>query len=116
MFFKRFSTSQIIGLLVACLLLLVASFAKADTYVDGYFRKDGTYVEGHYKTTPQTRNWDAYSTDGNSNPYTGNDGQRARDYSPEAANYGSGRVIHTGPRGGQYYYNDSGRKVYVPKR
>lgn len=116
MFYRRYLPAQIIGLLLACLLVLVASFAKADTYVDGYYRKDGTYVEGHYKTTPQTKNWDAYSTDGNSNPYTGNDGQRARDYSPDSQNYGSGRVIFTGPRGGQYYINDSGRKVYVPKR
>ena len=116
MFFKRFSTSQITGLLAACLLFFLALSANADTYVNGYFKKDGTYVEGHFKTTPQDTNWGAYSTDGNNNPYTGTDGQRARDYSPDAQNYGSGRVIFTGPRGGQYYINDSGRKVYVPKR
>lgn len=28
----------------------------------------------------------------------------------------SGRVIQTGPRGGQYYINSSGKKVYVKKK
>ena len=107
------------GLLKKILILLACLFMQlsyADTYVNGYFKKDGTYVEGHYKTTPHETNWGAYSTDGNSNPYTGNDGHRARDYSPEANNYGSNQIIYTGPKGGQYYFNESGRKVYVPKR
>jgi PBCV-specific basic adaptor domain len=102
--------------LLALLMLFAAMSAEADTYVNGYFKKDGTYVEGHFKTTPHDTNWGAYSTDGNSNPYTGGDGQRARDYSSEANNYGSGQIIYTGPRGGQYYINDNGKKVYVPKR
>jgi len=57
MFFRSFSTSQIIRLLAACLLLLVALSANADIYVNGYFKKDGNYVEGYYKTTPQDANW-----------------------------------------------------------
>ena len=40
----------------------------------------------------------------------------ARDYSRDAYNYGAGHTIHTGSRGGQYYYNSNGRKTYVPKR
>jgi len=91
------------------------SFA-ADTWVDGYFKGDGTYVQGHYRSSPNSTNTDNYSTQGNVNPYTGTEGTRAADYSAEAYNYGDGRTIYTGPRGGQYYYNDSGRKVYVPKR
>ncbi|MBK6497038.1 MAG: hypothetical protein IPG00_02265 [Saprospiraceae bacterium] len=39
-----------------------------------------------------------------------------KDYSSEAYNYGAGQTIYTGPRGGQYYYNSKGNKVYVPKR
>jgi hypothetical protein len=27
----------------------------------------------------------------------------------------SDRIIYTGPRGGQYYYNDKGKKVYIKK-
>ena len=30
--------------------------------------------------------------------------------------YSSGRTIHTGPRGGRYYYNSSGNKTYVRRK
>lgn len=85
-------------------------------YQQGYTRKDGTYVQGHYKTSNNGTNHDNYSTRGNVNSYTGSYGSRARNYSSEAYNYGSDRTIHTGSRGGQYYVNDRGNKVYVPKR
>lgn len=85
-------------------------------YQSGYTRSDGTYVQGHYKTNSNSSNHDNFSTRGNSNPYTGSTGTRARDYSSDAYNYGSGRSIHTGPRGGQYYINSNGNKTYVPKR
>lgn len=96
--------------------LALASSAQADTYVNGYYRADGTYVQPYVRSDSNSTNWDNYSTQGNSNPYTGSEGTRARDYSPEARSYGDGRTVYTGPRGGQYYLNDSGRKVYVPKR
>ena len=85
-------------------------------YQSGYTRSDGTYVQGHYKTNSNSSNHDNFSTRGNSNPYTGSTGTRARDYSSSAYNYGSGRTIQTGPRGGQYYINSNGNKTYVPKR
>ena len=103
-------------ILVGVLLLSLVSTINAETWVNGYVRRDGTYVQGHYRQDGNATNWDNYSTQGNTNPYTGQDGYRARDYSPDAYGYGDGRTIYTGPRGGQYYYNDSGRKVYVPKR
>ena len=78
-------------------------------YQQGYTRKDGTYVQGHYKTFTNTTNHDNFSTSGNINTFTGTTGTRARDYS-------SGRTIHTGSRGGQYYINSKGNKTYVPKR
>lgn len=90
--------------------------AYADDRVGGHFRNDGTYVQPYTRSSPNNTNRDNYSTYGNVNPYTGSQGTRAPDYSSRAYNYGGGREIHTGPRGGQYYYNDSGRKVYVPKR
>lgn len=102
--------------ITALALLALVTTAIADTKVDGHFRRDGTYVPDHYRSSPNSSNWDNYSTRPNVNPYTGREGSRARDYSSEAYNYGSGRTIHEGPRGGQYYYNDSGRKVYVPRR
>lgn len=102
--------------LIFFILSLLASAVFADTYVNGYFRKDGTYVAPYTRSSPNSTNTDNYSTQGNVNPYTGEAGSRAQDYSPDSQNYGDGRTIYTGPRGGQYYYNDSGAKVYVPKR
>lgn len=39
-----------------------------------------------------------------------------RDYSSDAYNYGSGRTIYQGSKGGQFYYNNNGTRTYVPKR
>ena len=85
-------------------------------YQQGYTRSNGTYVQGHYKTKPNNTNWDNFSTVRNININTGKIGSVARDYSIGAYNYGSGRTIHTGSRGGQYYINSNGNKTYVPKR
>jgi len=102
-------------------LALIANLATAQTntssrYQSGYYKpSSGTYVQPHYKTTTNNTNWDNYSTKGNSNTYTGSKGTKARDYSSNANNYGSGQTIYTGSRGGQYYYNSNGNKTYVPK-
>ena len=101
--------------LVFC-FIAVLTFRQSSTYVPGYFKKDGTYVQGHYRTNQNNTNHDNWSTFQNLNPNTFQQGTRARDYSPEAYNYGQGKTIQTGPRGGQYYNNNSGNKVYVPKR
>ena len=85
-------------------------------YQQGYTQSNGTYVSGHYKTNSNSTNYDNFSTKGNYNPYTGSYGTRARDYSPNAYNYGAGQIIQSGPRGGQYYMNSRGHKVSVPKR
>jgi hypothetical protein len=84
-------------------------------YQSGYSRGN-TYVDPHYKTQSNNTNWDNYSTNGNYNPYTGSTGSRARDYSSDSYNYGTGKQIQTGSRGGQYYINSNGNKTYVPKR
>jgi hypothetical protein len=86
------------------------------TSVSGYSRSNGTYVQSHVRTMPNSTNRDNFSTKGNSNPFTGSTGYRARDYSSSAYNYGAGHIIHTGSCGGQYYYNSNGHKTYVPKR
>lgn len=82
----------------------------------GYTKQNGTVVSPYYSTTPDNTNLNNYSTQGNTNPYTGSTGTRAKDYSSEVTNYGQGKIIQTGPRGGQYYTNDQGNKVYVPKQ
>ena len=86
------------------------------TFVDSYTRNDGTFVQSHYKSMPNDTNWDNYSTKGNTNPFTGSTGHRAKDYSSEALNYGKGHTIYQGSNGGQYYNNSNGHKTYVPKR
>jgi hypothetical protein len=56
-----------------------------DTYVSGYYRSDGTYVSGHYRSCPNGTTWDNWTTTGNSNPYTGQPGNRSPyqyDYAP----------------------------------
>jgi hypothetical protein len=85
-------------------------------YQSGYTKDNGTYVEPHYKTNSNSTNWDNFSTKDNYNPYNGNTGSRAIDYSDDAYNYGSGQQIQIGPKGGQYYINSNGNKTYVPKR
>jgi hypothetical protein len=83
---------------------------------DGYYRSNGTYVQPHMKTESNSTNLDNFSTQGNSNPFTNERGSRARDNSSESLNYGQGRQIQTGERGGQYYINSNGNRTYVPKR
>lgn len=98
------------------LTLLFSLAAISDTYVNGYCRKDGTCVQGYYRTSPNSTTTDNYSSQGNSNPFTGTSGHKANDYTPDAGNYGGGQPIFTGPKGGQYYINEYGQKVYVPKQ
>ena len=92
------------------------SSTPAVTYQSGYQRSDGTSVSSHYKTASNGTNLDNFSTSGNTNPFTGTSGSRARDYSNDARNYGGGQTIQTGSRGGQFYINGNSNKTYVPKQ
>lgn len=49
----------VIGALAA---ILFTGVAMADTYVQGYYRKDGTYVQGHYRSDPNSTKSDNYGT------------------------------------------------------
>jgi hypothetical protein len=96
-----------------------ASTVSANTDVqlqNGYTKKNYTVVKPYHKTKANKTNKDNYSTKGKTNPYTGKKGTRAKDYSKEAKNYGKGKTIRTGSKGGQYYINSKGSKTYVPKR
>lgn len=54
---------------------MCASPAKAkDVYVDGHFRQDGSYVQPHHRSAPDRNPYNNYGTQGNSNPYTGQQG------------------------------------------
>lgn len=61
-------------LLATVLVMIGASVFAADVYVNPYVRKDGTFVEGHYRTAPDSNPYNNYSTQGNTNPYTGQQG------------------------------------------
>ena len=61
-------------LLIALFALSFSSAALADTYVKGYSKKDGTYVQPHYRSSSDSNKFNNYSTQGNSNPYTGQQG------------------------------------------
>lgn len=58
--------------------LLVSGSAFADTYVHGYVRKDGTYVQPHYRSNTDGNFNNNWSTKGNYNPYTGQEGTRVQ--------------------------------------
>lgn len=64
----------------AAVLLLAASVASADTYVQGHYRSDGTYVQPHYRSDSNNSIYDNYSSQGNINPYTGQRGHRNPEY------------------------------------
>lgn len=102
--------------MLTIMLAIASASAQTPKYQKGYYKKNGTYVQGHYKTTPDRTNHNNYSTRGNTNPTTGSKGYRAKDYSSGAYNYGRGKSISTGPRGGQYYTNRNDKRTYVPKR
>ena len=52
----------------------------ADTYVRGHTRSNGTYVDGHMRSSGNSTQSDNWSSRGNSNPYTGEQGTRTPKY------------------------------------
>lgn len=64
-------------ILILGIFLFTWNFSYAgDTFVRGYFKKDGTYVAPHYRTKPDNNPFNNYSTRGNVNPYTGKRGYK----------------------------------------
>ena len=65
------------------LFLLIALFAVetalADVGVKGYYRNNGTYVPPHYRSNPNNTTDDNWSTKGNRNPSTGENGTHKSD-------------------------------------
>lgn len=68
-------------LLIAGLLLVLPlfSFAARAVKVKGGYTKSGTYRKPHYRTAPNKRKSDNWSTKGNQNPYTGKKGTKKVD-------------------------------------
>lgn len=86
------------------------SAVSADTFVNGYMRRDGTYVQPHYRSNPDGWGYNNYSTPPNINPYTGQGG-----YSAPARSYGFPAApqpvmpqidyLRNRPPGGYYRYD-----------
>jgi hypothetical protein len=87
-------------LFLAIALTLLSTSAFADSYVNGYTRKDGTQVQGHYRSSPNNTVTDNYSYKGNSNPYTGSTGNNKYQHDTTSPYYSGpnsqGRVGHGG--------------------
>ena len=58
---------------------LISMGLNADTYVQGHTRSDGTYVQPHMRSDPNNTVQDNWSTKGNINPYTGEEGTKTYD-------------------------------------
>ena len=77
-------TSVIPGVLLFVFFALVASGKGGSggvVHVNGYTRKDGTYVAPYVRTAPNSTKADNWSTQGNVNPYTGEEGTKRTDNS-----------------------------------
>lgn len=57
------------------LLMASLTMTHADQYVQGHLRSNGTYVHGYNRSTPNDYKFDNYSTKGNTNPWTGEQGK-----------------------------------------
>lgn len=57
-------------IILASAIVLLATPAFADQFVNGYFRQNGTYVQPHYRSSPDSNPFNNYSTQGNMNPHT----------------------------------------------
>lgn len=50
------------------------AMAQGQNHVNGYVRNDGTYVAPHFRTNPDNSRTNNWSSQGNTNPYTGQPG------------------------------------------
>ena len=66
-------------LAIFCCLSSIAQNNSNHIKVKGYYKKNGTYVQPHYRTAPNSTKNDNFSTEGNTNPYTGKPGWIRRD-------------------------------------
>jgi len=61
----------ILAILILIIFSLLLSFASADVWVNGYYKKNGTYVQGYWRSSPDSDPTNNFSYPGNVNPYTG---------------------------------------------
>jgi len=73
--------------MIIAAILLLAAIATAGEYVNGYTRSDGTYVSGHFRSSPDSSYNNNYSTQGNTNPYTGQEGTQRSTWNDRTPEY-----------------------------
>jgi len=96
---------------IFCIAVAAAFSASAQTYVAPYIKSDGTLVQGHYRSDQNSTSRDNYSTQGNSNPYTGERGS-ANPYNQAERAQDAGRPQRSNPYGGSDCgYSSSGRYI-----
>ena len=57
--------------IIILVTLLTSSSVFADSFVSGYFKRNGIYVQPHFRSSPDISTFNNYSSWGNINPYTG---------------------------------------------
>ena len=57
--------------IIAIFLVTASTVTLADQHVNGYIKRDGTYVQPYTRSTPDSSLSNNYSSQGNTNPYTG---------------------------------------------
>ena len=106
----NFRETELKNYLLIALSMATCSAAVAQTYVQPHVRKDGTYVEGHMRSAPNNTTNDNYSTKGNYNPYTGQQGTVQPNYAPTPA-YQAPQPSYPQPSYGQSCSYINGRQV-----
>ncbi|MBX3150418.1 hypothetical protein KF728_09740 [Candidatus Obscuribacterales bacterium] len=88
--------------LILCMALALPVYAKSVS-VRGYYRKDGTYVRPHMRSSPDGNFYNNWSTKGNYNPYTGEEGTRL---TPPGSSQFAAPSSYSAPFGSSYsgYY------------
>ena len=71
--------------IIVITLLFISTPVLADTYVNGYTKHDGTYVQPHYRSESNDYRYDNYSSHGNTNPYTGQQGYQRNEFTTPPA-------------------------------
>ena len=64
--------------ILSCVGVFFCFSAMADVWVNGYTRSDGTYVQGYWRSSPDNSYNNNWGVKGNTNPYTGEQGNLSR--------------------------------------